>query len=330
MSRIKERLWHAIKRPHSDMHPQDIEWLGINNVMRTAKLLNTFKFRKERRMRDRLYRRELDALLRENGNPLTDHGFMKNGVLIDTSGRWPHLAEMMEQCEQVIERNGMTRTGAVGREWIRDIMDQSLLSEYPALLDFITSTDVLKIACDYLGYIPTLSTTVPPGMRLTESHQTPEVAAKHAYARSQLFHVDFHDKHMVYVIVLLRDVNADCGPFCFFDSDASARIIKALGYGRRGRAYRLSDDEVFSVVDRKEMHVLTGKAGTVLFMDPSKCFHYGSRDVVVARYQAMYALLAPNRADFTEWYLPPRDFPVKENDSRLRRLVLEKAPYLVG
>ena len=326
---LKERLWRAIKRPDSDVHPQDMEWIGVNNLMRAAKWLNRIKFRNEKRNRQRYFRNELDVLLRENGAPMADHGFMNKGYLLDHSCQWPHLGELIAQCEEIIDVNGMIRTGVPGREWIRDIMTWSFLETYPAILDFITSTDVLNIACRYAGYIPMLSGTVPPGFRLAESHQSAEAAANHVYARSQLHHLDIHDSHMVYVIVLLRDVTADNGPFCFLDSEASARVAKAMNYGRRGNPYRLRDEDVYRVVDPNEVHVVTGKAGTVLFLDPSRCFHFGSREPLTARYQAMYALVSPCRADFTEWYMKPRPYPVRESDSRLRRLVLEKKPHLM-
>jgi len=326
INKLKERIWRAIKRPESDLYPEDMEWIGTANIMRAAKLANTFKFGKTKWLRNKVYRSQYESLLQSNGPVLADHGFMKDGILLDTSGRWPHLLALLDQCEKIIAQNGMTRKGVAGREWIRDIMSGPFLEEHPALLDFITTSDVMKVACEYLNYIPTLSATVPPGLRLTESHQDESTLSTHIYSRSQLFHLDIHDSHMVYVIVLLRDVTERCGPFCYLDATASDRVVKALGYRRRGKSYRLSDEEVFNVVDRSEMRVMTGKAGTVLFIDPSRCFHYGSRNSVVARYQAMYALVSPCRADFTEWYSAPRRYPVKESDSRLRRLVLEKTP----
>jgi hypothetical protein len=65
--------------------------------------------------------------------------------------------------------------------------------------------------------------------------------------------------------------------------------------------------------------------GTVLFVDTSRCFHYGARDGEVPRFQIMYGLTSVCRADFSETYMPRASYPVRPGDSRLRRLVLDRA-----
>lgn len=318
---LTARLKDAIKRPHADVHPADMEWVGISNIMRAAKLLNRGRYGGVLRSRRRLHQTDGERLLAENGLDPADHGVMRDGTLLDTSCSWPHLDGLLAQCEEIIAQNGMTRRGVAGREWIRDIMTWSFIETHPALLDFITSSDIARIADEYLGYIPSLSTTVPPGLRLTES-ETSEEDLK-AYRGSQLFHLDIHDTPMVYVIVLIREVTEQGGPFHYLPASATARVVRALGYQKRRKPFRLRDEDVYAVVDRSEVKMLTGRAGTVLFLDPSRCLHFGSRDVTIPRYQAMYALVSPCRADFTEWYLAPRAYPRSPNDSAIRRLMLD-------
>ena len=318
---LAQRVKNAINRPHADIHPADMEWIGIGNIMRAAKALNNCRYGRIRRLRRRLHRASGSAF-QENGPPAAEHGVMRDGTLLDTSLTWPHLSDLLTQCEEIIEQKGMTRSGVAGREWIKDIMSWSFLETYPALLDFITSTDIIQIADDYLGFVPSLSTTVPPGLRLTESFTAEAEVGQQPYRGSQLFHCDIHDTPMVYVIVLIRDVTERSGPFRYLPASASARVADALDYQKRGRPFRLRDEEVYRIVDPSEVRSLTGKAGTVLFFDPSRCFHFGSRDAVVPRYQAMYALVSPCRADFTEWYQSPRAYPRRSTDSLIRRLVV--------
>jgi hypothetical protein len=120
-------------------------------------------------------------------------------------------------------------------------------------------------------------------------------------------------------------VTEDSGPFCYLSASTSQRVARAIGYRRRGCPFRLSDEEVFSVIDRRDMHVLTGRAGTVLFIDPSRCFHFGSRDAMVPRYQAMYAYVSPCRADFTRWMMPDKVYPRRPDEQAVHRLLLDAA-----
>jgi len=323
--RLKERWLRAITRPTSDNHPLDMEWVGIGNIMRAAKIANYWRYGSILRARRKLYRQAGDDLLTGLGAPVQPRGVMEDGFLIDRSCAWPHLNDLMAQAEIIIAERGLTRVGVPGREWIRDIFQWSDWETFPAFFDFILSPDVISVVSRYLGFIPSLSTTVPPGVRLTESHQDPSTIGQQPYRQSQLFHLDIHDTPMVYVIVLLRDVTEQNGPFCFLSTSTSDRVVKALGYQQRGKPFRLSDEAVFSVVDRSEMQVLTGKAGTVLFLDPSRCFHYGSRDAVTPRYQAMYAYVSPCRADFTQWLMPSKVYPRLSNEGTVHRLILDVA-----
>jgi hypothetical protein len=248
---------------------------------------------------------------------------MEDGFLLDSSRRWPFLDELLHQGGEIIADRGMTRKGVPGREWIRDIFQWTDLEAHPAFLDFGSSSDVVSIVSEYLGFVPSLSATVPPGIRLTESHEESGPSSGMPYRLSQLFHGDLHDSPMVYVIVLLRDVFEESGPFCFLSASASERVSKGVGYRKRGRPHHLTDEEVFRWIDPGELHVLTGEAGTVLFIDPSLCLHYGSRDSFSPRYQAMYAYVSPCRTDFTPWMMSPRAYPVRSNEEQFRRLLLD-------
>jgi hypothetical protein len=305
--------------------------------MRIARAFNGFRNRRCVRFREEQYRR-LDELIRENGPPTRPPVALRDGWAIDTSKSLPHLDRLLEESQAIIaERGGVVRGGG-SREFFQQIVTDSHIARYPAILDFATSSDVLLPAIRYLGFIPTLSAAKPLGVRLAESDQrfVPDWDGK--YRASQLFHCDYHDSPMVYVIVCLRDVTRESGPFSFLPVSATDRVREALGYHRRGVPYRMSDDEIFRVVDRKELIELACPAGTVLFLDSSRCFHYGSRDCRVPRYLMMYAYVSVRRTDFTDLLrkespVPLEDpttrdrrmrYPVKPGDSLLRRMILDR------
>lgn len=318
-----QRIVNAFKPPGSHMNPGDMERLGVRNLCRAARFYNTLRDGSLLRYRKRQYREHFDELIRENGPLQTTPAVMKDGWAFETSMKLPHLDALLTEAEQYIAERGMGQKGRPGREFIRDILRQEDLPRFPSFLNFVLSSDVLTTVSNYLGFVPRLSHTVPPGVRFVESsidgQEQPGI-----YQHSQLHHLDLHDNPLVYVIVLLRDVTPQSGPFTFLSASTSARAVKALGYMKRNRKYRVPDEVIYSVVSREEEKVMTYPRGTVLFLDTSRCFHFGSRDATIPRYQMMYTFVSPRRTDFTESFLKPRVFPVQETDSKLRKMALLK------
>jgi len=314
----------------------DDRMLGARATMRLAHAFNGVKNRREHAYRTRLHRDELDALFEENEPIGHNPGRIENGWVIDSSGRLPHLDRLIEECGRVIdERAGVIRGGGT-RGYFQQLLNDSHMHRFPSILDFATSSDILRPIVDYLGFLPALSVSKPLGVRLNESRA--EFARRDGdWIHSQLFHRDYHDAPMVYAIVALRDVTVHCGPFCFLPADTSARASAALGYGRRGRAYRVTDDRMYAVVDPSELIKFVVPAGSVLLIDNSLCFHFGSRDAEVPRYMLMIAYVSVCRTDFgdilrKELVAPADDaqartrrmkYPGRDTDSRLQRLVLD-------
>jgi len=81
---------------------------------------------------------------------------------------------------------------------------------------------------------------------------------------------------------------------------------------------------MYSVVNEKEAIPFTGSKGDVLFLDSSRCFHYGSRNCAIPRYQIMYAYVSSCRTDFSDILVKPRVYTQRPTDSRLRRMLLTR------
>ena len=196
-------------------------------------------------------------------------------------------------------------------------------TDYPAFLDFATSSELLSVVGRYLQCIPALSTTMPSGIRVVESNARFDDQPDSPHD-SQLYHIDYYSLPNVYVLVLLQDTTFENGPWTFLPRDISQEAREKLGYWNHGRGYRLSDEEVYSVVDRKDVIEFTGKRGSVLFIESSSCLHFGSRNSVKPRFQLMLGYTGACRTDFTETFMKPKAYPIQESDSRLRQLVLDK------
>jgi hypothetical protein len=298
--------------------------LGTNNTMKIARAYNSLLYGKYYEYRKDQYLHHFDELIRENGEPVSVINEIKDGWTLDTSGTLPHLKQLLNDAHEIIkERGGVKRTD-FGRPWFQELPIDDLFDKYPSLLDFVTSSDVLSTVSKHLGFIPVFSASVPHGLRFNESWAKHDDAPPGYFRGSQLHHIDYHDRPMAYVIVLLNDITMDNGPFCFLPESSSRKATIALNYKKRGKPHRLSDQEVYSAVPESELVKVCYPEGTVLFFDPSVCFHYGSRNAVNPRYALMYALVSPCRTDFTEVLLERKLYPVSDGDSRLRKMVLRR------
>ena len=298
--------------------------LGIANTMRLAHAFNRVRFRRQDAWRRELYRNELAALLEENGGLTRPAIQLNDGWAVDTSLTLPHLGRMLEDSEKIIaERSGARLSPDSYRSYFQDVWKTEDAEQYPSFLDFATSSDMLATVANHLRCIPTLSTTLPPGIRFVESNAAFDDDPDHP-KDSQLYHIDYYSHPNIYAIVALRDVTPESGPWTFLPSSVSQKAAKTLGYWGRRRGYRISDEDVYSATDRKDVIEFCYPRGSVLFTDSSACFHYGSRNSITPRFQLMIGYSGVCRTDFSEALLPPKIYPTRPKDSRLRKMVLNK------
>lgn len=299
--------------------------LGIRNTMRMAKGYNTLRHGHLQRRRERIWREQFAVLAAEAGGSPAPRIRLEDGWALDESGSLPHLEDLLREADEVIEeRAGSSDVDDRYRAFFRNLIAVEDHARWPAFLEFGASPEILATVSDYLGFVPALSNTLPIGVRMVESGKHLDALAHLPPRDSQVFHIDPYDHPMVYVIVLVRDCTEEMGPFTFLPASVSRRAAEELGYWSRGRPYRLSDEEIYSVVDREETRRLTYPRGTVLFIDTSRCFHYGARDGEQPRFQSMYAYTSVCRSDFSESYMPRPRFPSRSADSRLKRLTIDR------
>jgi hypothetical protein len=298
--------------------------LGIRNTTRLAKLYNGVFRGHYHRYRVRQYRLHFQELLDENGWSGGPVNVMKDGWALDTSGALPHLDRLLADADEVIaERGGRCPTDDRYRAFFRNLIKPEDLLRWPSFLDFICSSEMLATVSHYMGFVPCLSRTLPTGVRFVESYKKFDALGDHPPRDSQLFHIDPYCRPMVYVLVALRDIALEHGPFCYLPASTSQHVSRTLRYWSRGRPYRLSDEEVYSVVHPSEVRRFCCPRGTVLFIDTSRCFHYGSRDSILPRYQLFVGFVSPVRTDFSETCMQPDRYAPQPGDNRLRRMVLD-------
>ncbi len=307
------------------LHENHMARLGIRRTMRLAHFYSRLKFGRQDDWRHELYQTQINALLKENGGLTRPRIRMMDGWAIDDSMSLPHLDRVLEDSEKIIaERSGVRRSDpGKYRSYFQDVWTPADLERYPSFLDFTTSSDVLATVSDYLKCIPTLSTTLPSGIRFVESNAVFDDKPDSPHD-SQLYHIDYYSLPNVYALVLLRDTTPEHGPWTFLPRSTSERVAKKLNYWTKQHGYRLSDEQIYAEADRKEAIEFCGKRGTVLFIESSGCFHYGSRNSIKPRFQLMLGYLGACRTDFSEAIMPWKQYPIRASDSRLRKMVLDK------
>jgi hypothetical protein len=166
-------------------------------------------------------------------------------------------------------------------------------------LQFALSEDVTATVAAYLGIVPILFDF--------DVWYSPPATAEPRNA--QRWHLDGDDTTQVKVWVHCDDVGPDSGPLTALDATTSEAFAEQIAYDSSVE-YRIADDKVNSFVSDEDLIPFVGPAGTVDFVDTSRCFHFGSR----------VAPDAPARRIFYAQYVTPYAFKF-ERDHR------EEAPY---
>jgi hypothetical protein len=210
------------------------------------------------------------------------------------------------------EREGLPAT-ASRKRFLVPVQDPATLTLESAAMRFALREDVLNAVSRYLGVVPFLSTI---SVLFSD-------VVKGAPTSSQLHHCDGDDVTQVKVFVYCSDVDRRSGPLTILPADDSQRVRRGVAYQYR---QRLTDQQVAGVVgDGREVPIL-GPSGTSVFVDTSRCFHYGSRVandapprlVTMIQYQTPYSFMLPTPAQQT---LAFRRL-IEPRLSRLQRLVL--------
>jgi hypothetical protein len=321
------RLTDRILRRFSSRWRNDfyMERYGIARLRAFAKTYNQWRYADKERLHREAFKHFFTN--RIGGDTTSDLVWppkitLQDGWARDDSMSLPFINQVLEQTSEIISERGGRIHRYSQQPFLRELLFPGDLEKYPAILDFILSPEVLAIAAHHLQTVPVLSKTLPPGVRFMESNAALDPDADGPFRESQLYHRDLHDSPLVYVLVLAEDVDENTGPWTFLPASVSARATKALRYQQPGVPYRVTDEDMYRVIDPDEAITFTGRKGSVLFIDSSACFHFGSRRAVRPRFQLMYALTTPCRCDITQTAGEIK-YPIPEDASRLRRMVTD-------
>lgn len=148
-----------------------------------------------------------------------------------------------------------------GHPFVNLFKKSDISSENP-IFRLAFSPEILDVAADYFG-----------GKFIVDSIQVLHSYSTNGELReSQHWHLDYGDRKSFHAIVYLNDVLDDsCGPFVFVDKDDTKKV------GRSVFIRRIKDSQFLDELGAGEVRKFLGKAGAMVYVDPSVCYHYGSR-----------------------------------------------------
>ncbi len=214
----------------------------------------------------------------------------------------------------LVEETRAAREEAIAIAKDRASQHDSGSLHYPALAhDFAADSAAIRLATSplvlapiirYCGMLPVLF-----NFFVTRAYQDAikEQSAHH-------FHMDPEDTISFKVFVQLTDVDDDCGPFHALPAHLTHEVLDAVGYS--GITF-LTDERIEALVGWDSVVKLTGPAGTVGFVDTTRCLHFGGRprkagkpvrDQLVFQYLLPTSLLFPIDGDMKH----PRFLPQLE------------------
>ena len=128
------------------------------------------------------------------------------------------------------------------------------------IVDEIHKLSIHTELLEYLGHGATIQS-------VALYHSTPNSAS---YKSGQLWHLDIDFVPQVKLFFLCRPTRPENGPFTFLSAPDSQSIQNATGY-IPGKSLGDVHFESSSPIE------LVGEAGSLVLIDPSRCFHFGSR-----------------------------------------------------
>lgn len=234
--------------------------------MATAILRDTYGFLRWRLIPVRMLGKLRSALARATVPPrpantfdpaklraIETKGYCEAGAIDDAM-----LAEIRDLC---LPRAANVEPRATGHPFENIVREEDFTADNP-VFRLAMSEQVLGAADAYFG-----------GQFLFDSIQVLHSFPTEGPLReSQKWHKDYGDSKSLHFIMYVNDVTREeDGPFGFVGRETSKSVT------RLPIIRRLEDDEIRREIGDQPFETFYGKAGEAILVDPSVCYHYGSR-----------------------------------------------------
>jgi hypothetical protein len=249
--------------------------------------------------------------------PSTDLDIAGNaGFRVIAPGRFEETPGIVAESRAALARYDAATppAGKNRKRFLQNVLDAGSLTLDSAIVRLALREDVLSAVSKYLGVVPLLTT-------ISVFHSDTVAGDP---TSSQLYHCDGDDVTQIKIFVYCTDVDLPSGPLTLLDAHTTREVQRRTGYWYRNR---LTDEQVETAVGAPRQHAIVGPTGTAVFVDTSRCFHFGSRVspgapprlAAMIQYQTPYSFMLPLGVD--EAALPFRRL-LASTMTPLQRLVL--------
>ena len=237
----------------------------------------------------------------------------EQGFLVINDRNFVPLKEAREFAEQKLKQTNIQELleKATGKhQYLLALPIKQELTLDSPLIRLGLNRDLVTVVTEYMGILPILNS-------VNILYSPNQSIFDHS---SQYFHLDPEGVKQVKIFIYLDEVTIDGGPFTLIPGQESEKVYAVYKGGR------LTDEFVSQFVAEKEFTPITGTSGTMILVDTSSCFHYGSRPgkkdrpAILLQYVSPFAMIFPSFG----W----------QRQTRLSHLAQEDTPmlerYLLG
>jgi hypothetical protein len=200
-----------------------------------------------------------------HGTPALDSS---RGFTLLEPGDLPGAVETAARCKEIFDAFQASGRGQQeisrnpNKRFLLAVLSGSEFHAYPELIRFMVQRPLLDTVCRYLGTVP-----VVEGAALWWTPPNDTVQS------SQAVHIDLLAERQVKVIMNCTETTLEQGPLHFVPADVSDDLRRRAGHSRG----RLGDEWLEEPRANGELYAATGKAGSGVLFDSSRCLHFGSR-----------------------------------------------------
>lgn len=169
--------------------------------------------------------------------------------------------------DDLVETNKKFDNHAYKPQLLHIDLDKQHLDVESPFFKFALGPDLIASISSYFGVVPILYRVNYWYSRYVDAEQP---------INSQIFHLDWDDMKTIRVFLYVTDVTEDQGPMVILNAEESVKVSNELDR-RRIKYWRVSDEDMYSIVEPSHFQSLAGPRGLTAMADPASCYHYGSR-----------------------------------------------------
>jgi phytanoyl-CoA dioxygenase PhyH len=237
-----------------------------NHLFRVGTDADRMQYQEERRQELRAFLEPRERLASAVAGEAMLSISRDDGFAVCASGTVSGTEELVALARETVDDVDLVAKKAdANKPFMVKLLDMKSMTRASPLLRFALRRDVVATAANYLGMVPIL--------QYANVVYSSEAGAE--LSKSQLYHCDSDEAEQVKIFILCEPVTPNEGPLTFVPASQSQQVRDRVGYRYK---HRLTDEQVQTAYgDVLREVALTGPAGTLAFLDTSRCLHYGSR-----------------------------------------------------